>query len=133
MTWLFNKTEPVSLRITVGIVAALQMLACFNQLWLAASGRLLNGVIAAFLLAGAIGLCRRLRWARLISLVFLWGIIAAAIGSMSPFRAGDDLLAGMEPPSVTFLILQLAMVCAFTLSCMHVLGKYKDSFRRGWV
>jgi hypothetical protein len=25
------------------------------------------------------------------------------------------------------------MVCAFTLSCMHVLGKYKDSFRRGWV
>jgi hypothetical protein len=133
MTWLFNKTEPVSLRITVGILAVLQILACLSQLWLAASGRLLNCVISALLLMGAVGLYRRLRWARLISLVFLWFIIAAALGSMSPFRAGDDLATGIEPPSVTFLILQLAMVCIFALSCIHVLGKYKAAFRRGWV
>lgn len=136
MTWLFDPAQPKYLRLTVSVLLTSQLAVFVHQIIVAASraasGAVVNVVLATAFLLGAIGLYRRVRWGRIISLVFVWGVVLVSFGAMAPFRVGDDLAAGIEPPSVTVLAIQLALASCYALWCAHILGKYKTQFRHAW-
>ena len=133
MTWLLDPTQPMLLRAAVSVLLATQLIASTHQIVVAASGQVVNAVVACSILFGAVGLYRRVCWGRFISLVFVWGVALAALGSINPFRAVDDLAAGLEPPSIIVLVAQLALVFCYALWCGHVLNKYRSQFRGAWI
>lgn len=133
MTWLLNSSEPKTFRIVVLLIILVQCSFVIHQMAMAASGRLFNAATAITVLLVAVGLYRRVRWARMVSVIFLWGVILIAFGLLSPFRVSDEMMAGIETPPLTELVIQFAIVCALSLWCLHVLGKYKAAFRRAWL
>ena len=124
---------PAEFRYTVRVVAVLMAAAALHQVYIAMGGRLVNACVAAILIAGVVGIMRSLRWGRRIAVVFLWGSIIIAFGLLSPFRAGDLLAEGIEPPSLTVLALQFAVISTIALGCLHFLGKHKRRFRPAWI
>jgi hypothetical protein len=124
---------PVELRIAVAAVAFLMGAAALHQGYVAVAGEPFNAAVAVILIAGAVGLVRKVRWGRRVAVLFLWVAILAAFGSLSPFMAGDLMAQGVEPPSVPALVLRLAGVCAVALAGLHYLGKHKVRFRAAWL
>ncbi len=107
--------------------------AALHQVYVAMGGRLVNACVAAVLIDGVVGITRSLRWGRRIAVAFLWKSIIIGFGLLSPFRAGDLMAEGIEPPSVTVLALQLAVISAIALGCLHYLGKHRLRFRPAWI
>jgi hypothetical protein len=125
--------ESRELRYTVSAVAIMQTAAAAHQIYVAFSGRLINSILAAILLAGAVGLLRRVRWGRWTAMLFLWTAIVVSFGALSPFHAGDFIAAGLEPPSLVILGAQFLGVCIVALACLHILGRHKQRFRSAWL
>lgn len=124
---------PQEFRYSMLVVAILMAAAALHQLYVAMDGRLINACVGALLVAGVVGVTRRVRWGRRIAVAFLWGSIIIGFGLLSPFRAGDLMVEGIEPPSLLMLVLQLSSVCAVALICLHYLGKHKHRFRSAWI
>lgn len=124
---------PAEFRYTVMVVAVLMAVAALHQVYVAMEGRLINACMAALLIAGVVGITRRLRWGRRIAVAFLWGSIIIGFGLLSPFRAGDLMADGIEPPSMTALGLEFAVISTIALGCLHYLGKHKLLFRPAWL
>ena len=114
-------------------VAFLMAAGALYQMYVSLDGTLVNVAVAALLTAGVVGVTRRVRWGRRIAVAFLWGSIIVGFGALSPFRAGDLMAEGIEPPSLLTLGLRFAGVCALALACLHYLGKHKSRFRPAWI
>ncbi len=130
--------EPISrslaeLRYTVLMVSLLLSVAAMHQIYVALDGRLFNATVALLLIAGVVGVTRKVRWGRWIAVAFLWGWILIGFGTINPFHAGDLIAIGIEPPSLLTLGLKFAGICAIALVCLHYLGKYKLLFRPAWI
>jgi hypothetical protein len=79
----------------------------------------------------AAGLWRLVSWARLLTVICLWfAVIVLPIGVLSPFNAGDIMLAGKDPPSPLIITLKLLPIIVAGLWGLHVLGKYRGEFKR---
>ena len=124
---------PAEFRYTLLAVASLMTGATLFQLSVAWDGRPFNAIVAAVLIAGLVGIVRKVSWGRRIAVIFLWGSIVISFGRLSPFGAGDLMADGVEPPSPLELGLEFAAVCSIALVCLHYLGKYKSLFRTSWI
>ena len=124
---------PVAFRNTVFVVALLMAAVALHQIYVSLEGRPVNAALATLLIAGVIGVTRKVRWGRGFAIAFLWGSIFVSFGALSPFNAGDLMAEGIEPPSILGLAIQFTGVCATALICLHYLGKYKSLFRATWI
>ena len=124
---------PGEFRYTLLAIAFLMAGAALHQVYVSLDGRPFNAVVAAVLITGIAGIARKVRWGRRIAVAFLWGLIIISFGRLSPFRAGDLMTDGIEPPLLLELGLQFAGACAIALVCLHYLGKHKLLFRAAWI
>ena len=110
-------TSITSLRITVVFISA---------------GFTILGVMGLYpLVILAAGLWRLVAWARLLTVICLWfTVLILPIGVLSPFNAGDMILAGKDPPSPFIIALKLVPIIVAGLWGLHILGKYRGEFKR---
>ena len=90
------------------------------------------GVIGLYpLVILAVGLWRLVSWARHLTVICLWlAVLLLPIGALSPFNAGDMMLAGKDPLSPIIIALILLPIVLSGLWGLHILGKYRGEFKR---
>ncbi len=125
-------TGETNLRCTIIASASLMVLAAIQQLYRMLEGGIENGAIAVVLACGVVGLVRRVQWGRRIAVLFFWACLLVGLGLMSPFRAGDLMVGGMEPPTMWVLGAEFLVVAAVAITGLHHLGKHKALFRAQW-
>jgi len=90
-----------------------------------------NIIVGSLMVISAVGLLRKLRWGRRMSVAFMWLLLFFAIGDILPARAEIDESLG-RPPATTFeLVMELLVLCSVALASLHFLGKEKTRFRSG--
>jgi len=121
--------EPLPFRAPLYLVgAALSLMAAF-QITRATP---FNIVVGGLLVIAAVGLLRKLRWGRRMSIFFMWLLLVFAIGDILPARIEADEALGREPATTSQLVAQLVVLCCVALGSLHFLGKGKARFRPGW-
>ena len=113
-------------------------IAAIRIIWLAAikDTNIFVLVIFALLMLGlAFGLVQQSSWAlRIAAAVFLLIVIVLPIGLFNPFTAGDYIVSGKKPPSVTITLFWLIPLEAFLLTIIYILdprGKTKKVHEPG--
>ena len=112
----FPATKVVSLRMTVLLLSAGLVILGFM------------GLYPAVILA--VGLWRLAAWARFLTVICLWCTVLLPIGMLSPFSAGDIILAGQDPPNPSMILLRFLPIMVAALFGLHILGKYRGEFNR---
>ncbi len=121
--------EPWQFRAQLALVsAALALMAVFQI----TRGTPFNVVVGALLLIAAVGLLRKLRWGRRMSVFFMWLLLTFAIGDVLPARMEVDEALGREPATTSQLVAQLALLSSVALGALHFLGREKARFRSRW-
>ena len=105
-----------------------------RQMVLAMSGGVLvfNVIFSVIFVTTGIGLWALKNWARILAQGFcFWTMFVMIIGLLNPFTAGDMMARGVDPMTNTpLIVLALVVWSGFWLSIIHILGKYKGSFKR---
>jgi hypothetical protein len=118
--------------VTALVVASGTLAAAAFRAWAGPSGSASGLLVALSAAAVAIGLFRMTAWGRGLAVVMLWGAVLLQLGRFTPFEAGDQILAGREPPLVAAAALRALAVAIPCLVALHLLGKHKARFRRSW-
>ncbi len=124
-----GEAEPLQFRAPLYLVSATLSLMGVFQI---TRGTPFNGVVGALLVIAAVGLLRKLRWGRRMSVVFMWLLVVVAIGDVLPARIEADEALGREPATTAELVTELVLLCSVALGSLHFLGKGKTRFRSGW-
>jgi hypothetical protein len=121
--------EPWQFRAQLNLVgAALSLMAVFQI----TRGTPFNVVVGALLVIAAVGLLRKLRWGRRMSIFFMWLLLAFAIGDVLPARMETDEALSREPTTTSQLVAQLALLSSVALGSLHFLSRGKARFRPRW-
>ena len=91
-----------------------------------------NGVVGVLLVIAAVGLLRKLRWARRMSVIFMWLLLVFAIGNVLPARTEGDAALGTQPATTAYLVTELVLLCSAALASLHFLHRNKTRFRSDW-
>jgi hypothetical protein len=116
-------------RLARGLVCA--VLACFAayEFYLRTEATIFFGAI--FTLA-IVGLVRGVRWGRRLAVASSLLMLVVGIGAVLPARITESGLTGKEAPSTEVAVAQFIAIVVIALACLHVLGLYKDRFRKDW-
>lgn len=110
-------------------VVAVQIMAALYELTRGAAFPLAVGIV---LLAGAVGVYRRLRWGRVLAIITMWFLLLFAVGSIFPETVDAGRAPGVALPSAEVLGAQLVILSCLALASLHVLSRHKARFRSGW-
>ena len=91
-----------------------------------------NWVFAIPFALAIVGIVRRVRWARRLSLVLGWIALFTGFGLMLPVEKGMEV-PGEVPIPLEVVVAEAIVVCSLALACIHLLGVYKKAFRAGWL
>ena len=90
-----------------------------------------NWVFAIPFALAILGLVRRVRWGRRLSLVLGWLALVTGFALMFPAEKGMEV-PGEAPIPVEVVVAEAIVVCSMALVCLHLLGAYRKSFRAAW-
>ncbi len=127
---IFSPSEIPELRWTLIALVFACAWVIFRSALRVFDGDYLEGLLGiTFWLLLATGLWLRIIIARWVALAILWAIvIIIPLGTINPFAAMDEL--GPYPPPVWKLLLFYVSPWVIpSLFAIHVLGKYKQTFR----
>lgn len=95
----------------------------------AANGAWFGVAVSVVLIAG---LVRRVRWGRNLGVAFFWLMLLMGVFAAMPSRVEGDQIMGRESASLEQVVTELVVLCSLALVCLHLLGIYKERFRRAW-
>ncbi|HBZ55619.1 MAG TPA: hypothetical protein DEO88_09450 [Syntrophobacteraceae bacterium] len=130
-----SSDKPVVLKLVVLLTIGLIVMAVIplGKSWLAEPSRMDRLVTVALLVCWAAGMARFTEWARTLAVVAYWFLVFLPLGLLTPFYAGDVIAQGRPTPPLWKMLLVFALLISTALWCLHILGKYKDRFRRKWI
>ena len=117
-----NRRFHLALALVCLAVTSVGVYAATNGGWI--------GVGIAVLLL--VGLIRQVRWGRNMAVAFFWLMLLMGVFAAMPSRVEGDQIMGVESASVAQVVTELVVLCTVALVCLHLLGIYKERFRKGW-
>jgi hypothetical protein len=115
------------LRCCVGTIFIIMGIRVLWKTFVFHGGMTAATIVSLLLFILAYGLFNDHRWALRSSAVMVWIIaIILPVGIFSPFRAGDYMAAGIQPPDVTHTLLWLIPIEIILLAVGFVLDPKKD-------
>ncbi len=127
-------SKPI-LKWTVLLVITASLGGGVSYLFAATRGLMLETciVLGTLFLLTALGLFRMLQWGRRLAVGLLWlTMLVLTIGRLSPGNVENYISKGEQIPSIEYLLATSILVLIPFLAALHILGKYRDQFRREW-
>jgi len=86
--------------------------------------------LTPILVIALVGILRGVRWGRRLGLFVFWMVLLSGLVMVMPPEKVDGYTPEMVP--IGTAIVRAAVLALLGLTCLHLLGRYRRSFRAEW-